>query len=242
MKTKDTLLTALAALIFFSSAVGAFVIERHDRKHRDPIVIEKLEGSDTTEPVSTEAEPAPTEPLLLELNLATAEELQLLPGIGQSLAQRIVDYRASVGQFRNIEELMDVNGIGQGIFDGLRSYIYVTDPVYEEPTTLPPTEPPTEEPPPDPEPIYEEEEIPYEEPEEEPELTIEDIAPIDLNTAEQWQLELLPYVTEDIAQSILSLREAIHGFSHCYELLYVEELEQDQVAEIIGYVTVCPQE
>ena len=249
MKNKDMLLTITAAVLFFSSSLGSFFINHRDKKHHDPIVIEKIEDTETTSEEATDATKS-TEPLYLDLNLASHEELQLLPGIGESLAQRIIDYRTSEGRFRNIEELMNVNGIGQGIFDGLKQYIFVTDPVYEPttatPTTLPETEPPTEKPtspPATPEPVDENEYAEFQEPEDpEPELTIDDIAPIDLNTAEPWQLELLPHVNEDIAQKIISLRESIHGFSNTYELILVEELEQSQVAEILNYVVVYPEE
>lgn len=48
----------------------------------------------------------------MNLNTATAEELQVLPGIGEVLAQRIVAYREQIGGFRNLEQLLEVNGIG----------------------------------------------------------------------------------------------------------------------------------
>jgi competence protein ComEA len=70
------------------------------------------------------------------------------------------------------------------------------------------------------------------------ELTLEDIAPIDLNKATKEELMLLPDVNEKTAEAILSLREGIHGFSNVYELLYVDELTQKQVAELIEFVTV----
>ena len=50
--------------------------------------------------------------LLLDLNTATAQELELLPGIGPVLAQRIMDYRAQHGGFSSLEELEEVDGIG----------------------------------------------------------------------------------------------------------------------------------
>ena len=48
----------------------------------------------------------------LDLNAATAAELERLPGIGPALAGRIVAYRDSVGRFRTVEELDSVKGIG----------------------------------------------------------------------------------------------------------------------------------
>ena len=48
----------------------------------------------------------------------------------------------------------------------------------------------------------------------------------------------LPYIDEKIAGDILNLRDTIQYFSHPYELLMVESLTQEQVAEIINFVTV----
>ena len=50
----------------------------------------------------------------LDLNTATVEELTQLPGIGEELARRIVEYRAEHGFFESVEELTEVSGIGDG--------------------------------------------------------------------------------------------------------------------------------
>ncbi len=177
-------------------------------------------------------------PLYININTADAETLCLLDGIGEKLSEEIVRYRDENGKFNNIEEIMKVHGIGEKIFAGVRDFIYVDDPIY-------PVDDPVDEP------AEEIEDIPYEEPqydepqfeeetepETEPELTLEDVAPIELNSADIELLMLLPYVDELIAEKIIELREGIHGFSHPYELLYVEELSREQVAEIIQYVYV----
>ena len=61
----------------------------------------------------------------LDLNTASAEQLQTLPGIGEVLAQRIVDFREENGPFRLADEIRDVRGIGEAIFDGIKDYITV---------------------------------------------------------------------------------------------------------------------
>ena len=62
---------------------------------------------------------------LINLNSASAEELEDLPGIGPALAQSIVDHRETDGPFAAIEEIMDVRGIGQGVFEDIKELITV---------------------------------------------------------------------------------------------------------------------
>lgn len=64
---------------------------------------------------------------LIDINYATAEELETLPGIGPTLAMRIVQYRDEHGPFQTIEDIMNVSGIGQSTFDLIKDYIYVSE-------------------------------------------------------------------------------------------------------------------
>jgi competence protein ComEA len=61
----------------------------------------------------------------LDLNTATAEDLTLLPGIGEELAARIVEYREANGPFESVEELMEVSGIGEAKFAALEDHVTV---------------------------------------------------------------------------------------------------------------------
>lgn len=67
------------------------------------------------------------EPLQVEVNEATFDDLLLLPGIGPKLAQRIVDYRAAQGPFRNLDELRNIPGVGPVAMKRLRTLVYVAD-------------------------------------------------------------------------------------------------------------------
>ncbi|MFF9403929.1 helix-hairpin-helix domain-containing protein [Streptomyces anandii] len=63
----------------------------------------------------------PTAPV--SLNTATADQLEALPGVGPVLARHIIDYRSRHGGFRSVDELRQVNGIGDRRFADLRSLV-----------------------------------------------------------------------------------------------------------------------
>jgi competence protein ComEA len=56
----------------------------------------------------------------VNLNSATAEQLQTLPGVGPAMAKSILEYRTKVGKFSKIEELMNVKGIGEKRFQQMK--------------------------------------------------------------------------------------------------------------------------
>jgi competence protein ComEA len=61
----------------------------------------------------------------VNINTASLDELQTLPRIGEKVAQRIVDYRKEHGDFKKIEELMKVKGVGEKTFKLIRDKIEV---------------------------------------------------------------------------------------------------------------------
>jgi competence protein ComEA len=61
----------------------------------------------------------------IDINRASAQELEALPGIGPVLAQRIVTYRQEHGPFASVEDLKLVSGIGDAIFARVRDFIVV---------------------------------------------------------------------------------------------------------------------
>ena len=74
------------------------------------------------------AKPAATAAAPVNLNTATAAQLETLPGIGARTAERIVEYRTKNGGFKKIEELMNVRGVGEKSFLKLKALITVTPP------------------------------------------------------------------------------------------------------------------
>lgn len=79
--------------------------------------------SGTSADVPTPTSSAPIFPL--NINTATAEQLDLLPDIGPILAKRIVDYRQQFGPYTSVEDLLYVNGIGEKTLSKILQYITV---------------------------------------------------------------------------------------------------------------------
>ena len=70
-------------------------------------------------------ESKPEKVQLININIATQRELVKLPGIGWSLANRIIELREKKGSFSKIEELLEVKGIGMKTLKKIKPYIYV---------------------------------------------------------------------------------------------------------------------
>ena len=73
-----------------------------------------------------EAPPAPAPKGAINLNSATVDQLETLPGVGRKMAERIVEYRQKSGGFKKIEDLMNVKGIGEKNFLKLKPLVSVT--------------------------------------------------------------------------------------------------------------------
>ena len=129
MKKPRIPLLAAVTLVFAAFILGFFAGRNTDRT---PVQIQMLPAA--TSPVAEAASAAATHPAEeappetdvpetevletqpqwpLDINTATLEQLQTLPGIGPVLAQRILDYREAEGAFQSVGELIKVSGIGE---------------------------------------------------------------------------------------------------------------------------------
>lgn len=100
--------------IFFQTDAGTYLSAVIDRSRDD------------TAAASSSDLPAPDH--TVNINTASADELDaLLPGIGEKKAAAIVEYRRTVGRFRSVDELIEVNGISRNLMEKLRPYCRISD-------------------------------------------------------------------------------------------------------------------
>ena len=118
MKKPGLHILVLAACVFAAFLLG-FLAGRNI--NRTPVQIRTLPAPAVTSPAVEETLPAASG--IININTATAEQLQTLPGIGPVLAGRIIDYREEKGGFETIGELANVSGIGQMRLEEIWDYV-----------------------------------------------------------------------------------------------------------------------
>lgn len=119
-------LVALLACFTLGFYLGG---EHASRVSRAAVAVEEIEPRAASSPAPV-SETAPEESVSeapLDLNQATQEELEALPGIGPELARRILDYRETYGPFLTTDQIMEVSGIGEKRYDALKELITVEE-------------------------------------------------------------------------------------------------------------------
>jgi competence protein ComEA len=165
---------------------------------------------------------------LIELNTASIESLEELPGIGPSMAERIIAYRTEVGGFSYIEQLMEIPGIGEAKLNGLRPYVSIDttlakvliqkpdnilleDTVKKETTTL------------DTLPLWP--------------IKLKPGEKLELNSAKIEDLQRLPGIGLAFAQRIYDYRERLGGFYTVEQLKEVTGLGEAKYLGMQPYLT-----
>ena len=130
-KVTKTEALLLAMTLVFLLLTGAIFVLRSRSGGAEYVVRNETmrPAAEETPPASVleEEPPVPSAENPLNINMADAAALDTLPGIGPVLAGRIVEYRSTHGAFSKKEDLMLVEGIGEGIYGDLRDVITVEE-------------------------------------------------------------------------------------------------------------------
>ena len=129
MKKQKIPILALITCIFLGFLLGFFTGRNLDRT---PVQIQTLppatvRTSSVEESVATTQSGGQNQTFPININTATAQQLESLPGIGPTYAQRIVDYRNANGPFTSPSQLLNISGIGEKRLAAIWDYITIGD-------------------------------------------------------------------------------------------------------------------
>lgn len=213
---------ASSAAVDKSSAASSFVTTAKKKTSKKSSTTKK-----TIE--TTSAEPKTKFPV--DINLVTYEQLLCISGVGTVTAQQIIDLRSQIGIIYNMDQLLQIDGIGEKKLNMLKRYLYVSNNDYQElkeKTVEPPATTSAE--------IGEQ--MPQDDHSEATTTAAKcsQMCKVNINTADVQELCECLLIDEELAEEIVRLREKIHVFSNALELLYADGMSEQMLSEIKDYI------
>lgn len=123
------ILVAVSGFLFFS--LGLFASWKWGFAKQEVLI--EYQATTTTVPVTKST----TANGLIDINVATVEDLMQVDGIGETTAQNIVAYREKIGKYTFIEQLLDVENVGEKKLEGWKQYLSVGSAVVSTTTSGP---------------------------------------------------------------------------------------------------------
>lgn len=174
----------------------------------------------------------------MDINDADMDALLAVTGIGEVTANKILEYKRSVGTVSSMDMLLEIDGIGEKTLSALKDYFYVSA-IYTVVTTTEATTAIQTEAPPAPTATHSITVL----------TTTASITPftttaqpsrtaVNINTADADELMHCLLITEEQAQDIVALREIIGGYVNVLEILYCETISDGLYVEIEPYLAV----
>lgn len=115
----------MVIIVYSKEEVANFSTVKEEEKKEQELCVQKDEDSLRNDACITESEITAITDTKISINTATLEELMSLDGIGETKAKAIIEYREENGPFTSIDELLDVSGIGEGLFANIKENITI---------------------------------------------------------------------------------------------------------------------
>ncbi len=132
----------MVIIVYTNSEIKEYKKERQETKYieiekececpdtmNDACINKKIDDKITIKEKDSESKNTESEEIQqnqkISINNATLDELQTISGIGKSKAESIISYREENGSFKSIEDLLNVNGIGEALFEKIKDYITI---------------------------------------------------------------------------------------------------------------------
>lgn len=228
--------------VFIVIFAAAWLLDTEDDKaeiyYKAPEVTEAdteiIDSKQATTKVSIEVTQFP-----LDINLATVDQLCEINGIGEVIAQKIIDYRTEVGIIHDLKELEQISGIGESTINLLTENVFVSNSDYIPFTTtivtttkittnpvkttttreITTTAPPKSEAP-------------------EPESEDDSLREVHINYANADEIADCLKISHELAEQIVSVREQIGGYSTLEELYLVDSMTQNIMLQIMDHIVI----
>ncbi len=123
---KISLLEGIVLALTLLFAVGTLWWFHASQPEAGVTLVETGQFTETAQPQEEPEAPGMLEGEVLDLNTASLSDFTRLPGIGETKAQAILDWREAHGPFRAVEDLLSVEGIGEKTLENLRPYVAVS--------------------------------------------------------------------------------------------------------------------
>ncbi|MBR1764898.1 MAG: helix-hairpin-helix domain-containing protein [Ruminococcus sp.] len=192
----------------------------------------------TTAPKALPAEVSYSFPA--DINETTAEQIYACPNLNKTAAESILSYRQSTGRIHDLDELLNVYGIGEKTLQVIKESFYISEadyiPSIPAATAAPQTAPPEAPAPPEETTTAASDEAPSpKEPDPEPQRR-----PVDINTASAEEIAEALLLTPEEAEKIVKLREDLVAFSVIDELIIIDGFTPARIHELEDYIIISP--
>lgn len=180
---------------------------------------EKTTKANSEKPDDTKQTSAPVS-FPIDINKADLQQLCAIDGVGESTAQRILDYRSSVGVIISLDMLLNVEGIGKKTLSKLENYLFVADSDKAQTTTSTTTSKTAKV---TTAPLV---------------TSAKQFSQVNINTADAVEISNALLISIERAQKIVDTREKIGGYVTKPEVLLSQAITQSEFVELEKYITI----